>query len=72
MCNRSSALLRFIFSSAVIVMSPRPEGADPVGVGVGVDLRFFSMHYRLNQMMDFFQTYIDTFLGQGNELIRFR
>ena len=37
-------------------------GADPVGVGV----RFFiSMHYLLNQLMDFDPTCIDTLLGGG-------
>ena len=40
-------------------------GADPVGV------RFISVHYLLNQLMDFGQTCIDTLLGEGGELIRF-
>ena len=43
-------------------------GADPVGVGV----RFFvSVHYLLNQLMDFDQTFIDTLLGGGEEFIEF-
>ena len=58
---------------------PNPEGggyvvfgATPVGVGFGVGIRFFvSVHYLLNQWMDFDQTCIDTLLGEGKELIRF-
>ena len=43
-------------------------GKDPVGVGVNV--RFFvSVHYLLNQLMDFDQTCIETLLGGGEELI---
>ena len=43
-------------------------GADPIGVSIGV--RFFvSMHYLLNQLMDFDQTCIDTLLGGEEELI---
>ena len=30
-----------------------------------------SVHYLLNQLMDFDQTGIDTFLGEGEEFIRF-
>ena len=42
-------------------------GADPVGVGV----RFFvSVHYLLNQFIDFDQTCIYTLLGEGEEWIR--
>ena len=56
----------------IFLCSPNPEGgfgADPVGVGVGV--RFFvSVHYLLNQLMDFAQTCIETLLGGGEELIR--
>ena len=40
-------------------------GADPIGipVGVGVYVGFFvSVHYLLNQLMDFAQTCIDTLL----------
>ena len=36
-------------------------GADPGGVGV----HFFSVHYLLNQSMDFDQTCMDTLLGGG-------
>ena len=32
---------------------------------------FISVHYLLNQLMDFDQTCIDTLLGGGEELIRF-
>ena len=32
---------------------------------------FISVHYLLNQLMDFDQTCIDTLLGKGEELIRF-
>ena len=32
---------------------------------------FFSVHYLLNQLMDFDQTCIDTFWGEGKKLIRF-
>ena len=56
-------------------MSPDPEGgvyigfcADPVTVGIHF---FISMHYHLNQSMDFNQTCIVTLLGGGEELIRF-
>ena len=41
-------------------------GADPVGVHL-----FISLHYLLNQSMDFDQTCTDTLLGGGEELIRF-
>ena len=45
-------------------------GADPVCIGV--DFRFLvSVHYLLNQSMDFDQTCTDTLLGGGEELIRF-
>ena len=62
----------------ILLSAPYPEdgggyivfGADPVGIGVGI--RFFvSVHYLLNQLMDFDQTCPDTFLGGGTELIRF-
>ena len=44
-------------------------GADRVGVGV----RFFvSSIYLLNQVIDINQTCIDTLLGVGKELIRFK
>ena len=47
-------------------------GADPIGVSVGVCIRFFVfLHYLLNQLMDFDQTCIDTLFGGGEELIRF-
>ena len=36
-------------------------GADPIGVRIGVCF-FVSMHYLLNQLMDFDQTCIDTLL----------
>ena len=37
-----------------------------------VDVRFFvSLHYLLNQLVDFDQTCIDKFLGGGEELFRF-
>ena len=42
-------------------------GADPVGVGVGAG--FPPVHYLLNQMMDFDQTCIATFLAGEEELI---
>ena len=45
--------------------------ADPEGVGVGIVVCFFSVHYLLNQLMDFDQICIDTLLGEGNQLIRF-
>ena len=32
---------------------------------------FISMHHLLNQLMDFYQTCIDTLLGGVEELIRF-
>ena len=40
-------------------------GADPIGIGF-----FVSVHYILNQLMDFDQTCMDTLLGGGEELIR--
>ena len=43
-------------------------GADPVDVGVHF---FVSVHYLLNQLMDFDQTSIYTLFGGGKELIRF-
>ena len=47
-------------------------GADPVGVSVGVSVHFFvSLHYLLNQLLDFDQTCIYTLLGEGKKLIRF-
>ena len=54
---------------------PNPEGGgynnivfgvDPVGVDVG---SFISVHFLLNQLMDFDQTCIETLLGGGEELI---
>ena len=41
------------------------DGADPI-----VICFFVSMHYFLNQLMDFDQTCIDRLLGGGEELIR--
>ena len=41
-------------------------GANPVSVHF-----FVSVHYFLNQLMDFDQICIDTLLGGGEELIRF-
>ena len=41
-------------------------GADPVGVRF-----FFSVHYLLNQSIDFDQTCKDTLLRGGEELIKF-
>ena len=41
-------------------------GTDLVGVSF-----FISMHYLLNQLMDFDQTCVDSLLGIGEELIRF-
>ena len=32
---------------------------------------FISVHYPLNQLIDFDQTYIDTLLGEGEDLKRF-
>ena len=58
-------------------MSPNPEGggyivfgADPVDVGVGVNF-FVSVHYLLNQVMDFDKNCVYTLFGGGEELIRF-
>ena len=45
---------------------PSAFGADPVG-GVGIGVRFVSVHYLLNQLMNFYQTCIDTLLGGWNE-----
>ena len=45
-------------------------GADPIGIGVGLHF-FISIHYLLNQLMDFDQTCIYTLVGGGKELIRF-
>ena len=46
-------------------------GVDPVGLNVGIVVCFFSVHYLLNQLMDFDLTCIDTLLRKGNQLIRF-
>ena len=45
-------------------------GADPISVGIGVCF-FISVHYLLNQLMDFDQTCIDKLLGGGEKFIRF-
>ena len=40
--------------------------------GIGVSFNFIvSMHYILNQLLDFDQTCTDTLLGGGEELFRF-
>ena len=47
-------------------------GADPISVGIGVSVNLFvSVHYLLNQLMDFNQTCIYTLLGKREEMVRF-
>ena len=41
-------------------------------VQIPLPLAFTSVHYCLNQLIDFNQTGIDTLLREGEELIRFR
>ena len=41
-------------------------------VQIPLALAFTSVHYCLNQLIDFNQTGIDTLLRRGEELIRFR
>ena len=65
--------------SVFYVPVPNPEGmgiivfgADPVGVSVGVGVHFFvSVHYLLNQLMDYDQACIYILMGGSEELIRF-
>ena len=54
---------------------PYPEGGGYIVFGedpAGVSVYFFvSVHYLLNQLMDFNQTCLYTLLEEGKELIRF-
>ena len=62
-----------IFGSFLCTLNLKGEGiycfgADPVSVGAHF---FVSVHYLLNQSMDFDQNCIYKLLGKGEELIRF-
>ena len=69
------------FDVRLEIMSPKP--AQPSGLGdilflvqipsalASASTFFVSVHYLLNQLMDYNQTCIYTLLGRGEELIRF-
>ena len=79
--SASKFIFSFILMLDLKLFPPNQEGggyivfgADPVGVddSVGVSVHFFvSVHYRLNQLMDFDQICIYTMLGGGKKLIIF-
>ena len=79
LCRKSLLRIHDCLSTSTLVKKPKFLAfldcfwCVPVGVSVGVcvSIRFFiSVHYLLNQWMDFDQTCIDTLLGGGEEMIR--
>ena len=71
-------LLIFAFLSSVvsskcmimIIMFPPTRGMGDILFMVRIPSSFVSVHYLLNQLMDFDQTCIVTLMGGGEELIR--
>ena len=73
----SAVIYHRLLNVVPYLCQPNPEGGgyivfdvDPggvsIGVGVGVGIHFFvSVHYLLNQLMNFDQTRIYTLLGEG-------
>ena len=79
LCRKSLLRIHDCLSTSTLVKKPKFLAflycfwCVPVGVSIGVcvGIRFFiSVHYLLNQWMDFEQTCIDTLLGGGEEMIR--
>ena len=64
-------------NNGMMVCPPNPEDGDiyfflvRIPSALASASAFISVHYLLNQLMDFDQTCIDTLFGNGKELIRF-